>query len=107
MDMGFTRCKYCGQKIAFSKIVVSKNGKMIPLDGDGNPHNCSNRPAIDKQSELHVTFERASDLRDKEIIEASRNQINEINRQLIHSRLEVIVRPKGQTRGDIIKYDIS
>jgi hypothetical protein len=94
MDMGFTRCKYCSQEISFSKTVVSKNGKMIPLDEDGNPHNCSNILAIDKRSELRVTFERASDLKDRELIEVSRNQINEINRQLIHSRLEVIVKPK-------------
>ena len=94
MDMGFTRCKYCGQKIVFSKTVISKNGKMIPLDVNGSPHNCSNKQDIDKQ--LHVTFERASDLKDRELIEASRHQINEINRRLIHSRLEVIVRLKAK-----------
>jgi hypothetical protein len=96
MDMGFTECKYCRRKITFSKTVVSKNRKMIPLDGDGNPHNCSNRPAADKQSELRLTFERASDLRDRELIELSRNQISEINRQLTHSTIEVIVRPKAK-----------
>ena len=94
--MGFTRCKYCGQKIVFSKTMILKNGKMIPLDVKGSPHNCSTRQGIDKQSELCVTFERASDLRDRELIEASCNKINEINRQLIHSRLEVIVKPKAK-----------
>ena len=96
MDMGFTRCKYCGQKIVFSKTVISKNGKMIPLDGNGSPHNCSNRLDMDKQSKVRVTFERASDLRDRELIEVSRNQISEINRQLTHSTLEVIVKPKAK-----------
>jgi hypothetical protein len=103
MDMGSTRCKYCGQKIIFSKTVVSKNGKSVPLDEDGIPHNCPNRPIIDKQSGLRdypVRFDRASDLRDRALIEASLNLINEINRQLIHSRHEIIVRPKGQIRGD-------
>jgi hypothetical protein len=109
--MGFIDCKYCNQKITFSKTVDSKNGKMIPLDRDGIPHNCPNRPAIDKQeSELRkypVIFERASDLRDRELIERSYVQISEINRHLIHSRLEIIVRPKCQIRGDTLNHDIS
>jgi hypothetical protein len=98
MNMGFTGCKYCRQKIMFSKTVVSKNQKMIPLNEDGTPHNCPNRLLIDKLElrEYPVTFERASDLRDRELIEVSRNQINEINRQLVHSRLEIIVRPKAE-----------
>jgi|ERR671910_939302 hypothetical protein len=102
MDMGSTRCKYCGQKITFSNTVVSKNGRAMPLNEDGTPHNCPNRPVIDK-SELRkypATFERASDLRDRELIEASLNQINEINRHLIHTRLEIIVKPKGQIGSD-------
>jgi hypothetical protein len=47
-----------------------------------------------------LSRERGSDLRDRELIEVSLNQINEINRQSIHARLEIIVRPKGQIGGD-------
>ena len=96
--MGFTECKYCRQKIMFSKTVISKNQKMIPLNEDSTPHNCPNRLVIDKSEfrEYPVTFERASDLRDRELIEVSRNQINEVNKQLVHSRIEIIVRPKAK-----------
>jgi hypothetical protein len=99
----------CGQLIKLGN--ASLTGKKILLGENGIPHNCLNRPAIDKQeSELRkypVTFERASDLRDRELIERSYVQIDEINRLLMHCRLEIIVMPKGQTRGDASNHDVS
>jgi hypothetical protein len=69
-------------------------------NGDDIHDNRPNRPSKEKQeSELpkhRVTFERASDLRDRELIERSYVQIREINQQLIHSRIEIIVRPKSK-----------
>jgi hypothetical protein len=88
----------CGQ--IFKLGNASQTGRKMLLGENGIPHNCPNRPALDKQkSELRnyaVTFVRASDLRDRELIQRSRDQINEINRQLIHFRLEIIVRPKAK-----------
>jgi hypothetical protein len=88
----------CGQKVKLGN--ASPTGRKMLLGENGIPHNCPNRPALDKQkSELGnrvVTFDRASDLMDTELIQRSRVQINEINRQLIHSRLEIIVWPKAK-----------
>jgi hypothetical protein len=60
-----------------------------------------NRPSKGRQESKSqnypVNFERASNLRDRELIERSYAQIGEINGQLIHSRLEIIVRPKAKT----------
>lgn len=99
----------CGQLIKLGN--ASLTGKKMLLDEKGIPHICPNRPATYKQeSELRkypVTFERASDLRDRELIERSYVQIDKINGLLIHSRLEIIVMPKGQTRGDASNHDIS
>jgi hypothetical protein len=95
---GFIDCKYCNQKITFSKTIVSKNGKMVPLDVDGTPHVCQIKSFESKKElklqQYHATFERASDLRDRELIERSYVHINETNRQLMHSRLELIVKSK-------------
>jgi hypothetical protein len=59
---------------------------------DGIPHNCPNKAL----EQFRPTFDRASDLMDRKLIQRSRVQINEVNRQLIHSRLEIIVRPKAK-----------
>lgn len=40
-------CKQCGKNISFSREVVSKNGKQIPLEEDGkNIHNCQFKPKV-------------------------------------------------------------
>jgi hypothetical protein len=106
----YTYCRNrCGQLVRVSSD--SLTGKKILLNENGVPHNCPKRSSKGRQeSELRkypVTFERASDLRDRELIKRSCVQIGEINRQLIHSRLKIILRPKGQIRGDTLNCDTS
>ena len=33
----------CGTELHFDKNVLSKNGKLIPLEIDGQPHQCPNK----------------------------------------------------------------
>lgn len=47
-------CKYeCGQLVAFQDNVVSKNGRKIPLQENGLPHNCPNSYFNKRRQELH------------------------------------------------------
>jgi hypothetical protein len=39
----FIPCRDCGTEIHFDDSIVSRNGKKIPLDKDGKPHQCQNR----------------------------------------------------------------
>ena len=36
-------CRTCSQNICFDKNRVSKNGRLIPLNEDGSPHDCQNK----------------------------------------------------------------
>jgi hypothetical protein len=106
----YVYCKNgCGQLVKLGNAPLT--GKKVLLGENGTPHYCPNRPAIDKQKskllKYPVTFERASDLRDRELIERSYVQIDKINRLLIHSRLEIIIMPKGQSRGDASNHDVN
>ena len=41
-------CKYgCGKDLHFEDSVKSESGIPIPLEEDGNPHNCPNRHRYD------------------------------------------------------------
>ena len=99
----------CGQlvKLGNASLTVQK----ISLSKNGIPHNCPNTPYKGRQeSELRkypVTFERASDLRDRDLIERSYVLIGKINKQLIHSRLEIIVRPKAKPEITALNHNIS
>lgn len=43
--MSETKCRFnCGAAIHFDKKIVSGSGKLIPLEFDGNKHNCPNNP---------------------------------------------------------------
>lgn len=43
--MSETKCRFnCGTVIHFDKKIVSESGKLIPLETDGNKHNCPNNP---------------------------------------------------------------
>ena len=46
-------CRYeCGQPITFQDNVISKNGRKIPLQENGLPHDCPNSPFRKRQQQL-------------------------------------------------------
>lgn len=55
--MGLNKCRYeCGTEVQFDPAKVSKSGKMIPLEGDGSPHNCPNNPFLKQQKGFKYGF---------------------------------------------------
>jgi hypothetical protein len=54
-DLGpnYVYCRYgCGVRITFSNNTISKNGRKIPLEENGLPHNCPNSYFNKRRREL-------------------------------------------------------
>lgn len=41
------RCYHCGNELTWDDAIRSASGKKIPLEAEGSPHRCPNRPAYD------------------------------------------------------------
>jgi hypothetical protein len=86
----------CGVKITFSDDVISKNGKLIPIQENGLRHNCPDSPynraratAIEKRkTRKEQEFQTINELKD---------QIANTNRRLSALQLKLVVIEKEGT----------
>lgn len=63
----FNYCKYgCQTRIKFDDNRVSASGRKIPLNLDGRPHDCTNRP-YNRRRQLLVQIPKAESKRDAKL----------------------------------------
>lgn len=67
-----SRCYHCGNELTWDDAIRSASGKKIPLETDGTPHRCPNRPAYDSvhkidegETSMGVTVDRVAKSQDE------------------------------------------
>lgn len=55
------QCRNCGQEIKFDNSIRSSSGKAIPLNMDGDKHDCPNNPYKNKTIQLKPEDQAAFD----------------------------------------------
>jgi hypothetical protein len=89
-----SRCYGCGTELTWDDTVKSASGKKIPLETDGSPHRCPNRPAYNSVHKVEegglsigVTVERVAKSQDE--IKVALLQLLEIV-QILQTKLEMM-----------------
>jgi hypothetical protein len=86
----------CGVRITFSDDVISKNGKLIPIQENGLHHNCPNSPYNKARA---ITEEKRKTRKEQEFqtINELKDQIANTNRRLSNCQLKLVVIEKEGT----------
>jgi hypothetical protein len=83
----------CGVKITFSNDVISKNGKLIPIQENGLHHNCPNSP-YNKATAIVVEKRAINKLEERQIIDNLKVHVTATSNRLQNYELDLVVREK-------------
>jgi hypothetical protein len=86
----------CGVKITFCDDVISKNGRLIPLQENGLRHDCPNSP-YNKARATAVEKRKTRKEQEFQTINELKDQIANANRRLSNCQLKLVVIEKEGT----------